>query len=87
MNAYTFFYYDTDNIDETEVKKYTISTPRFDIAFKSFSNFILFCESNYISFFYTYNVFNGKKTQVRSLSFDDIVYLNSLKDKHNSSNK
>lgn len=85
MKTYTFFYYDTDNVDETELKKYSVFSPRFDSAFKSFSNFILFHESDYIRFFYTYNIFNGHKTQVRSLSTDNILHLTALKYRRNSS--
>lgn len=85
MKTYTFFYYDSfENCKNVEFKSFTVSSNRFDSAYKSFSHFLSSNEADYIDFVYTYNVFNGFRTQVRSFSYEDILHLVSIKDKHNA---
>ena len=85
MKTYTFFYYDSlENSKNAEFKSYVVTSPRFDSAYKSFSHFLSFSEADYIDFVYTYNVFNGFRTQVRSFSYNDILHLVHIKDKHNA---
>ena len=85
MKAYKFFYFDSyEGSKSIDVKEYVVYSPRFDSAFNCFTRFLSSHPSSYIDFMQRYGVFNNFKTQLRSLSDSDVIYLTVLKDNHNA---